>query len=259
LASKPILLLGNLASIVLTIAGILQALSWTIAGAMILAILSVTTLAPTRTPSGSRSTSKKPMSHTAMDPRSSREKSSDKLPIRAHLPLPRAESLIGTRTENPKPSTSQKRTEIQKSIVPKITPPKTIPATVSPEKPNQTRPTVQRQDTLRPIPPPPPTPDPNLKVIEQGDYQTVDLQLQKGSGVTCEVAATAPVNVYILNDENLTGLDLGEEFWSEAGEEGVAKAALTFVAPEDGKWFLVVENTDNKEVSAAINVKKNIR
>lgn len=75
--------------------------------------------------------------------------------------------------------------------------------------------------------------------------------------MTCEVTASAPVNVYILNDENLTGLDLGEEFWSETGEEGVSKASLSFVAPENGKWYLVVENTDNKEVSATINVRKN--
>ena len=95
-----------------------------------------------------------------------------------------------------------------------------------------------------------------MKVIEQGDYQTVDLLLEKGTRVACEVTASAPVNVYILNDENLTGLDLGEEFWSETGEEGVSKATLSFVASESGKWFLVVENTDNKQVSANINVKK---
>jgi len=75
--------------------------------------------------------------------------------------------------------------------------------------------------------------------------------------VSCEVVANAPINVYILDDENLTGLDLGEEFWSETGEEGVSKATLTFVAPRSGKWNLVVENTDNKQVSATVNVKKN--
>lgn len=269
MASKPVMLLGNLASIVLTIAGILQALSWTIVGAMILAILSITTLAPTRTPSSSRSASKKSTPHTTLDSRPSREKSSDKLPIRAHQAMPRAESVVSPKTENSKPSTSQARAEIQKSIAPKVTPPKTIPATVSPAKPSQAKPTVQGQDTLRPIPlqtrppligpmkPSPPRPDPNLKVIEQGDYQTVDLELEKGSSITCEVTASAPVNVYILNDENLTGLDLGEEFWSETGEEGVSKATLSFVAPENGKWFLVVENTDNKQVSATITVRKN--
>ena len=269
LASKPVLLLGNLASIVLTIAGILQAVSWTIAGAMILGILSITTLAPTRTRSGGRSTSKRSALHTTLDSRPFREKSSDKLPIRPHQPPSRTETVLSTRTESPKPSTSQARAEIQKSIAPKIAPPKIIPATVSPAKPNQTKLAFQGQDTIRPTPlqarplpvgamrQPPPKPDPNLKVIEQGDYKTVDIQLEKGSGVTCEVTASAPVNIYILDDENLTGLDLGEEFWSETGEEGVAKATLSFVAPANGKWFLVVENTDNKQVSATVKVKNN--
>ena len=75
--------------------------------------------------------------------------------------------------------------------------------------------------------------------------------------MTCEVVSSAPVNVYILDDENLTGLDLGEEFWSETGEEEVSRASLSFVAPQTGKWFLVVENTDNKQVSATVDIKRN--
>ena len=47
-----------------------------------------------------------------------------------------------------------------------------------------------------------------------------------------------------------------EEFWSEAGEEDIEKATLEFKAPENGKWFLVVENIDNKEVSATANIRQ---
>jgi len=46
LASKPVMLLGNLTSMLLTIVALLQALSWTIAGILILATLSITTLLP---------------------------------------------------------------------------------------------------------------------------------------------------------------------------------------------------------------------
>jgi hypothetical protein len=54
----------------------------------------------------------------------------------------------------------------------------------------------------------------------------------------------------------LTSLDLGEEFWSETGEEEIEKATLEFKAPQTGKWFLVVENTEARDVSTTVTVKK---
>jgi len=98
--------------------------------------------------------------------------------------------------------------------------------------------------------------DPNTRVIAKGEYATFEVELDQRAEVTCEVTAGAPVNVYLMDADNLNSLDLGEEFWSETGEEGVEKATLHFVAPQKGKWFLVVENTDNKEASARANIKK---
>src|SRR5256885_8335136 len=72
----------------------------------------------------------------------------------------------------------------------------------------------------------------------------------------CDVTANGRVNFYLLDDDNLTSLDLGEEFWSETGEEDTEKATLEFKAPQNGKWFLVVENTETREVSATANIRK---
>ena len=102
----------------------------------------------------------------------------------------------------------------------------------------------------------PPKLDPNTRIITKGDYSTYDLELSQKTEITCEVTATGPVNVYILDTDNLNSLDLGEEFWSEGGEEGVQKATLRFVAPQSGKWFLVIENTGDKEVSAKAIIRK---
>ena len=68
LASKPIMLLGNLTSILLTVVALLQALSWTIAGLLILTTLSITTLLPLgNAPGGaSRSQTKKPSNHLGL-------------------------------------------------------------------------------------------------------------------------------------------------------------------------------------------------
>ncbi len=92
--------------------------------------------------------------------------------------------------------------------------------------------------------------------ITKGDYTSYDIDLDGGVEVTCEVICNGEVNLYILDQDNLNSLDVGEEFWSETGEEAVEKATLHFTAPEKGKWFLVVENADTKDVSATVNLRK---
>ncbi len=272
LASKPIMLLGNLATIIVTIAGILQVLSWTIAGATILAILSITTLAPTRG-SGSgtgagHSTSKKSGHSTLVETKPSREKSEERQTTRPHQTPSRPEQKPVSRSELLRATAQQTRPDFQKAMSPKITPPKTIPTDVSPAKPTPPRPGALKQEAIRPVPvgtsstivapakPGMPKMDPNTRVIAKGEYATFDVELDQRAEVVCEVTAGAPVNVYLMDADNLNSLDLGEEFWSETGEEGVEKTTLHFVAPQKGKWFLVVENTDNQEASARANIKK---
>src|SRR6266478_6166672 len=81
------MLLGNLTSILLTIVALLQALSWTIAGILILAILSITTLLPIGNAVGSigRSQSKKPTNHLALpESKYPRERTQEKQTTRPH-------------------------------------------------------------------------------------------------------------------------------------------------------------------------------
>lgn len=154
-------------------------------------------------------------------------------------------------------------------MIPKVTPPKAIPAAVSPAKLIPARPNTPNQEMLRPIPPnaPPailvPTkpvpPEPVLgkpTTIQRGDYVTYDVQLDQGKIITCNVTADGRVNFYLLDEDNLTSLDLGEEFWSETGEEDTEEATLEFKAPQNGKWFLVVENTETRDVSATVDIRK---
>jgi hypothetical protein len=118
-------------------------------------------------------------------------------------------------------------------------PPKTTPAILSPPKPVPSEPELGKPTT-----------------IERGDYVSYDVQLEQSKSITCEVTANGRVNFYLLDEDNLTSLDLGEEFWNETGEEDTEKATLEFKAPENGKWFLVVENTESRDVSATVNMRK---
>lgn len=90
--------------------------------------------------------------------------------------------------------------------------------------------------------------------IGEGDYLSYDVDLEKGEEIVGEVSASGDVNVYVLNEDNLNALDLDQEFWYEAGNEDVRNATVRFTAPEDGEWFLVVENDNNREVNATVKI-----
>ena len=271
MASKPVMLLGNITSILLTIVALVQALSWTIAGLLILATLSITTLLPLGNTAGAggRSSSKKPASHLALsESKYPRERTQEKLTARPHQ-LPARPEQKPVPTHEPSKSPAQLKSDFQKTMIPKVTPPKIIPGAVSPAKPIPMKPNGPNQALLKPIPPtttpaiplpPKPVPsEPELgkpTMIARGDYVSYDVQLDQGKSITCDLTANGRVNFYLLDDDNLTSLDLGEEFWSETGEEDTEKATLEFKAPQNGKWFLVVENTESREVSATVNMRK---
>ena len=111
---------------------------------------------------------------------------------------------------------------------------------------------------VAPTPRPPVVkPGPNFNpTIVKGDYTEYDVELDAGKDFSGEVTATGLVNVYLLDEDNLDNLDQGEEFWSETGEEGVENATLEFTAPSKGKWFFVVENADDRAVSATVKIQK---
>ena len=270
MASKPVMLLGNLTSILLTIVALLQALSWTIAGILILAILSITTLLPLgSTASGAgHSQSKRPANHLAPESKYPRERTEDKQTARPYRLPARPESKPLPRHE-PSKSPAQLKSDFQKTMLPKVTPPKTIPGAVSPAKSIPMKTSTSNQGMLKPIPPktippifPPPKPVPSEPelgkptTIERGDYVSYHVQLEQGRSITCEMTANGRVNFYLLDEDNLMSLDLGEEFWSETGEEDTEKATLEFKGPQNGKWYLVVENTEARDVSATVSVRK---
>ncbi len=265
------MLLGNLTSILLTIVALLQALSWTIAGILILATLSITTLLPLgNTASGAgHSQSKKPTNHLALpESKYPHERTQEKQTARPHQ-LPARPEPKSLPKHEPSKSPAQLKSDFQKAMIPTVTPPKTIPGAVSPAKSTPMKTNAPNQGILKPIPPrttpailAPPTPVPSEPelgkptTIERGDYVSYDIQLEQGRSITCEVTANGRVNFYLLDENNLTSLDLGEEFWSETGEEDTEKATLEFKAPQNGKWFLVVENSETRDVSATVNVRK---
>ncbi len=86
--------------------------------------------------------------------------------------------------------------------------------------------------------------------IPEGDYLSYEAKLEVGEELVGEVSSSGQVNAYILDEENLSALESDQEFWYEAGSEGVKDAVLHFTAPADGVWFLIIENLEANEISA---------
>ncbi len=242
MSSRPLLLLGNIAAIVATVAGFLQALSWPIAGVLILVSLVFPLLANINPPRGSMT------SHQASKVLATNHHSQTETKIPQHRP-----------TEKHSTPNHQLSPKIDQRPLPKQEPIRMLGPKVGPKL---TASTITAPRLVAPNVAPTPRPPtvqlgPNFNpTIAKGDYAEYEVELDAGSDFSGEVTASGLVNIYLLDEDNLDNLDQGEEFWSETGEEGVENAKLEFTAASKGKWFFVVENADDRAVSATVKIQK---
>ena len=248
-----ILLLGNMVATALTVVGLLQLLSWPIAGVLILTTLVLTTLI-SRSPSLQTSTvpalprKTAPTHPTTTDSGGHAVHTTEKTTTHSHTGSPRIEQRVKPAAEHVKTtiaSVSLSRSKLEHS------------RTVASQEDFKSAPPSFGLPTPSQVGLTTPKPEPDMSpTVVTGDYISYDIELERGKQVDATVTSTGRVNVYILDRDNLNSLDLGEEFWSEAGEENVQTATLRFAAPEKGRWFLVVENVDAKDVSAQVEIQK---
>jgi len=242
MGSRPLLFFGNIAAIVVTIVAFVQAISWPIAGVLILVLLVFPLLVNISLPKGPIT------SHSATKISATTHHSQTEAKIPQHRP-PEKHST----SDHPSSTRIDQRTppkpEPVRTLGPKVGP-KLTASTVNTPKPGLPR--VE----LTPRPPAVKQgPDFN-PTIDKGDYTEYGVELEAGKDFSGEVTATGLVNVYFLDEDNLDNLDQGEEFWSETGEESVEKATIEFTAPSKGKWYFVVENADDRAVSAIVMIQK---
>ncbi len=241
MGSRPLLLIGNIVAIVVTIVAFVQAISWPVAGVLILVSLVLPLLANI-SPRG-------PMtSHL-----------SPKIPATAHHSQTEAKIPQHRTAEKHSPPSHSSSTRNDQGTPPEPEPARTLGPKAGPKL---TAPTISTPRLGLPkvaLPPRPPAVKlgPNFNpTIAKGDYAEYDVELDAGKDFSGEITATGLVNVYLLDEDNLDNLDQGEEFWSETGEEGVETATLDFTAPSNGKWFFVVENADDRAVSVTVKIQK---
>jgi hypothetical protein len=220
--SRPLLILGNMIAITVTIAAFAQAVSWMIAGILILVSL-VLPLLVSVAPPGAKFTP------------NSQHRSAEKHSLTSHQSIMKTESKPSPKQQAlrpPQPGSGQIGTSIGAPHASSAR--TTLPSKV---------PLVIEGPDLNPI-------------IATDDYIEYDVDLEAGKEFLGEVTADGLVNVYLLDEDNMDNLDEGEEFWSETGEESVETAKLEFTAPSRGTWFFVVENADDRAITATVKIQK---
>jgi hypothetical protein len=240
MSARPLLLLGNMAAIIVTVAAFFQALSWPIAGVLILVSLVLPLLA-NLSPRGALT------SHQGPNVPATTHRSQSETKNTQHRP-PEKRPLTINQASTKTDQRQSSRPEPARSLGPKA-------------GPKLTASTIVARNVGGPILAPtsglPVSQGPNFNpTISKGDYVEYDVELEGGKYFSGEVVASGLVNVYLLDEDNLDNLDEGEEFWSETGEENVESAKLEFTATSKGKWFLVVENADDRAVSATVKIQK---
>jgi hypothetical protein len=237
-----LLLLGNIIAIIVTVSAFFQALSWSIAGVVILVSLVLPLLAsfsPHRVSMTSHPASKIPATirHSQIDTKSPQHRPSEKHAATNH----QSSTEIDQRpSQKPEPV---------KMLTSKVSPKLTASSITAPKLGVSNAATMLRFPIVKQGPNFNPT-------IAKGDYTEYDIELDSGKDFSGEVTANGLVNIYLLDEDNLDNLDQGEEFWSETGEEGVENAKLEFTAPLKGKWFFIVENADDRAVSVSLKIQK---
>lgn len=237
--SRPLLILGNIVAITVTMAAFAQALSWTIAGVLILVSLVLPLLANIAPPRAQLTPHA-----TFKVPSASHRENADVKP--QHKPAERHSLSKSQSVTKIEPRPGPKQQALRPFPQPGSAP--VIPTTSTPKVgPPSTYPPIFRQAMQ----------GPNLNpTIAKDDYIEYDVELDAKRDFIGEVTADGLVNVYLLDEENMDNLDEGEEFWSETGEEGVETAKLEFTASLKGKWFFVVENADDRAITATVKIQK---
>src|SRR5438445_1218347 len=181
MGSRPLLLIGNIVAIVVTIVAFVQAISWSVAGVLILVSLVLPLLANISPPRG-------PMtSHL-----------SSKTPATTHQSQTEAKIPQHRATEKHSPPSRSSSTRIDQRTPPKPEPARTLGPKASPKL---TAPTISTPKPGLPnvaLPPRPPAVKlgPNFNpTIAKGDYTEYDVELDAGKDFSGEVTATGLVNV----------------------------------------------------------------
>jgi hypothetical protein len=225
MASKPVFL-GNITAIFLTLLASLQILPWSLIGPMILATLILPLLFSRQ--SNNSGTTPEPKTHRQHHPETAT----------IHNNPTSAGSAPKT-----SPLQDNARDMLAKAIAPKQDPPR--PEVVRMENTPSQKASLTKP--VAPIPGPEITPIENSAIIPEGDYEKYEVNLKEGDELVSEVKATGMVNVYLLDQDNLTSLYMARNFGTKPERNQYKTPRFTLQHPRKESGTLLSRTPTSKK------------
>jgi hypothetical protein len=93
-------------------------------------------------------------------------------------------------------------------------------------------------------------------VLDADDYETFTVNLENKDRLVGEISSEDPINVFLVNRYALSKFENEEEFsFEDCGSgEGIRRTRIDFAPTKAGRWFLVVENEDDKKTIIKVDL-----
>jgi hypothetical protein len=90
------------------------------------------------------------------------------------------------------------------------------------------------------------------KVIRSSEYEYYPVTLTKKDKMFGTVVSDLPIDIYIMEFEEIDDWDRGKDFTVEDEREGIKRFTVDFTPPKKGTWCLILDNSDGADDAEVI-------
>ena len=94
------------------------------------------------------------------------------------------------------------------------------------------------------------------KVIRSSEYEYYPVTLTRKDKMLGTVISDLPIDIYIMELEEMDNWDRGKDFMVEDEREGIKRFTVDFTPPKKGTWCLILDNSDGADdAEVTVNLK----
>ena len=94
------------------------------------------------------------------------------------------------------------------------------------------------------------------KVIRSSEYEYYPVTLTRKDKMLGTVTSDLPIDIYIMESEEMENWDRGKGFTVEDEREGIKRFTVDFTPPKKGTWCLILDNSDGTDdAEVTVNLK----
>jgi hypothetical protein len=81
-----------------------------------------------------------------------------------------------------------------------------------------------------------------------------EFSFEEGECLKGEISSTSCIDIYFVDDLNFDKWVMGKDFDYEYCNEDVLEADISYVVPDDGTWYLIIENDGRKNAKVKVRL-----